>query len=181
MRITRRQIRNILKEATDMVNRDTGELITFGDDAKDAAPDAAVSDILSRLGITPKPEDRQPADASGASGVTLSDEEWQEVENEVVGKQDARQAKKYMKSYAASNAERARLNIDNLLTRLQDWSHMAFQDYASDNPNTDVQDVAYDLADAAEHEFETDEWEELMWHFDGNLNDLKIYAAESMG
>ena len=51
----------------------------------------------------------------------------------------------------------------------------------SDNPRTDLQDVAYDLADAWEFEFEKDEQEELMYYFDGDLNDLKIYAAESMG
>ena len=44
-----------------------------------------------------------------------------------------------------------------------------------------MQDVAFDLAGAAEYEFESDEWEELLWHFDGSLDDLKVYAAESMG
>ena len=54
-------------------------------------------------------------------------------------------------------------------------------EYLADNPGTDLQDIAYDLADAWEFEFAEDEKEELLWHFDGDLSDLKIYAAESMG
>ena len=78
-------------------------------------------------------------------------------------------------------ADRERLNIDNLLRRLRNWAEDAARDYMADNPDVDLQDIAYDLADAWEFEFDEDEREELMWHFDGDLNDLKIYAAESMG
>ena len=33
-----------------------------------------------------------------------------------------------------------------------------------------MQDVAVDLADGAEFEFRKDEWEELVWHFDDQLD-----------
>ena len=79
------------------------------------------------------------------------------------------------------DADRERLNIDNLLQKLRYWAEDAARDYMADNPDVDLQDIAYDLADAWEYEFARDEQEELMWHFDGDLNDLKIYAAESMG
>ena len=62
MKITKRQLRKVIREAiresTDMVNRETGEVITFGDRHNDVAPDKAVNDIMKRLGISPKPEER---------------------------------------------------------------------------------------------------------------------------
>ena len=167
VKITKRQLRRVIKEAIDIVNSETGELITFGDDPRDAAPDAAVPDLAKRLGLDLSP-----------SGGALSNEDWEKLEDETVGKQIDRAGKKARHD---AYAEEERLNIDTLLTRLQDWAHDAFGEYAADNPGTDMQDVAFDLADAAEYEFESDEWEELLWHFDGSLDDLKVYAAESMG
>ena len=170
MKITKRQLRKLIreaiKEATDVVNVDTGEVIDFGEESMSGLPDAALPDLVKRLGLNMSP--------SGA----LSNADFEKLEDETVGKQDRREAKRKSAQMAA---DRERLNIDNLLQRLSDWAHDAFNDYAGDNPGTDVQDVAYDLADAAQFEFEADEWEELLWHFDGDLNDLKIYAAESMG
>ena len=166
MKITRKQLRSIIKEAMDVVNVESGEVLTFGDSEKDVAPDAAVPDLVKRLGLNMSPNG------------TLSDDDFRKLEDETLGKQDRRYNKKV---WAEREADRERLNIDNLLQRLSDWAHDAFNDYAGDNPGTDVQDVAYDLADAWEFEFAKDEQEELLWHFDGDLNDLKIYAAESMG
>ena len=100
------------------------------------------------------------------------------VEKETVGKQDSRARKRKSAQMAA---DRERLNINNLLQKLEVWADGAARDYMADNPDVDLQDIAFDLADAWEYEFEADEREELLWHFDGDLNDLKIYAAESMG
>lgn len=172
MKITKRQLRNIIKEAIDIINIDTGEVLAFGDRDRDVAPDAAVPDLMHRLRIAI--EDY----ASDENEYALPDEAWRKVEDETLGKQDVRYNKK---AFAKSKADAERLNIDSLLQRLRDWAHDAFKDYADDNPEADIQDVAYDLADAWEYEFEVDEQEELMWHFDGDLNDLKVYAAESMG
>ena len=166
MKITRRQLRSIIKEAMDVVNVQTGEVLTFGDSERDVAPDAAVPDLVRRLGLNMSP--------SGA----LSNADFQKLEDETLGKQDRRSAKRKSAQMAA---DRERLNIDNLLQRLRYWAEDTARDYMGDNPSVDLQDVAYDLADAWEFEFEPDEREELMWHFDGDLNDLKIYAAESMG
>lgn len=150
----------------DVVNVQTGEVLTFGDSERDVAPDAAVPDLVRRLGLNMSP--------SGA----LSNADFQKLEDETLGKQDRRSAKRKSAQMAA---DRERLNIDNLLQRLRYWAEDTARDYMGDNPGVDLQDVAYDLADAWEFEFEPDEREELMWHFDGDLNDLKIYAAESMG
>ena len=150
----------------DVVNVQTGEVLTFGDSERDVAPDAAVPDLVRRLGLNMSP--------SGA----LSNADFQKLEDETLGKQDRRSAKRKSAQMAA---DRERLNIDNLLQRLRYWAEDTARDYMGDNPSVDLQDVAYDLADAWEFEFEPDEREELMWHFDGDLNDLKIYAAESMG
>jgi hypothetical protein len=108
----------------------------------------------------------------------LSNADFEKLEDETLGKQDLRYNKKV---FAKNAADRERLNIDKLLHRLGDWAHEYFQDYAADNPGTDLQDVALDLAKSAEYSFEADEWDELLWHFDDDENALNVYTAESMG
>ena len=163
-RITNRQLRRLIREALDFVNRETGEVIDFGEDSLSGVPDAAVPDLSRRLGIDLSQEE-------------LSPEDWQKLDDEVLGKQEDREVKRRIKKMKADSA---RLDIDNLLSRLRDWAVMAADDFEADNPDTNIQDVAYDLADAAQFEFERDEWEELLWHFDGDADALRIYTAESM-
>ena len=181
MRITKKKLRKVIREAireaTDMVNRETGEVISFGDRHNDVAPDKAVNDIMKRLGISPKPEEMRTSGADGFN-IELSNDDFMKVEDETIGKQDARARKRKSAQMAA---DRERLNIDNLLPSLRYWAEDAASDYMADNPDVDLQDVAYDLADAWQYEFEADEREELMYYFNDNLNDLKIYTAESMG
>ena len=166
MKITRSQLRSIIKEAMDVVNVETGEVIDFGEDSMSGIPDAAVPDLVKRLGLNMGPDGQ------------LSNADFDKLEQETIGKQDRRFNKKRA---ADAAADRERLDIDNLLKRLRYWAEDTARDYMADNPDVELQDIAYDLADAWEFEFEADEREELMWHFDGDLNDLKIYAAESMG
>ncbi len=166
MKITKRQLRKIIKEAMDVVNVETGEVIDFGPESLSGLPDAALPDLVKRLGLDMSP------------GGQLSNDDFQKLEDETLGKQEDREVKRRI---AKMKADSARLNIDSLLQRLSDWAEDAARDYLADNPDVDLQDIAYDLADAWEFEFDEDEREELMWHFDGDLNDLKIYAAESMG
>ena len=173
MKITRKQLRGLIREAIDLINVESGEVLTFGDGERDVAPDAAVPDLMRRLKI-----DDYENYASDENEYALPDDAWRRVEEETLGKQDVRYNKK---AFAKSKADAERLDIDNLLQKLRHWAEDAAKDYMGDNPNVDLQDIAYDLADAWEYEFEADEREELMWHFDGDLNDLKIYAAESMG
>ena len=166
MKITRKQLRSIIKEAMDVVNVETGEVIDFGEDSISGIPDAALPDLVKRLGLDMSP------------GGQLSNADFQKLEDETLGKQADREVKRRI---AKMKADSARLNIDSLLQRLRYWAEDAAKDYMADNPDVELQDIAYDLADAWEYEFEPDEKEELLWHFDGDLNDIKIYAAESMG
>ena len=167
MKITKRQLRQIIKEAIDFVNQDTGEVIDFGEDSLSGIPDQAVPDLVKRLGLNVSP--------NGA----LSNDDWQKLEDETLGKRYDRDSKRKVDQF---RADEKRLDIDSLLRRLSDWASETSSDYMTDTEgDVDLQDVAYDLADMAEHEFEADEWEELLWHFDGNVEDLKVYTAESMG
>ena len=54
MKVTRKQLRRIIKEAIDVINDETGELIEFGDMEDAAAPEAALDNILKRLNIQHK-------------------------------------------------------------------------------------------------------------------------------
>jgi len=169
MKITKRQLRRIIREAIDVVNDETGELIEFGDMEDAAAPEAALDNILKRLNIKPKRTETTGLEAGGVeNSVYFSAEDFADIYHETEGKRHVRGRKK----------ERERMNIDNLLDRLTKWSEEAGQDYAGDNPDEDIQDVSWDLSDAAQFEFAQDEWDELMWHFDGNEDDLRIYAAD---
>ena len=168
MRITRRQLRKIIRESIDIVNTETGELLVFGDEDGDAAPEAAVPELAKRLGL-----DLSPNDDS-----LLSNEDWEALEAETVGKRGERADKV---TSARIKSDRDRLDPDKLLSRLSDWASTASKEFMADNPSADLQDIAYDLADSAEYAFEPDEWEELLWHFDEDVNALQVYAAESMG
>ena len=170
----RRKISRMINERIDVIDRETGEVMVLGRAGREAAPEEAWPDLVRRLGLKP---DDYGLDAAGDQSFLLSNQEFTKLEDEVLGKQDRRSAKRKSAQMAA---DRERLNIDNLLARLQDWAVTAADEYQADNPDMNIQDVAYDLADAWEYEFEPDEREELMWHFDGDLNDLKIYTAESM-
>ena len=176
MKITRRQLRQIIREAIDVVNASTGEIKIFADegdpalgDFKPDAPELAARDVIKRLGLTPlenMDSDREP----GVEEIYLGAEDWAEMDYEIAGKRHKRKAKKDL----------ARLNIDNLLDRVQAWAMDAGHDYLADNREFAgrLADVAYDLAQAAELEFKPDEWNELLNHFEFNDDDLMTFIAE---
>ena len=170
MKITRNQIRSIIKEAIDVLNVDSGEVLEFGDSPRAIAPDAAVEDIIRRLGIRA---------VAASDGYEVGDEDFERLEDEVLGKRYSRKAKR-MASTRSAEQEAERERLDKLLNRLSDWAQGAAAEYLADNPGTDIQDIAFDLADAWQFEFNEDEEEDLLYYFD-SINDLKIYAAESMG
>ena len=62
MKITKRRLRRIIKEALDFVNRDTGEVIDFGEDSISGVPDAAVPDLARRLRIDLSQGELSPED-----------------------------------------------------------------------------------------------------------------------
>ena len=169
MKITKRQLRRIIREAIDVVNRETGEVIDFGDNSLSGMPDEAVPDLVQRLGLSLSSDD------------TLSNNDWKKLEAETLEKQDRRADKRKSAQMAT---DRERLNIDNLLKRLDQWAADAGDDWTSDrmggNQELDLQDVAYDLADNAKYEFQEDEWDELVWHFDDNEDDLRSYIIGAM-
>jgi len=144
VKITKRQLRKIIREAIDVIDPDTGEVfLEFGEDGD--YPDAAWPELQRRLNIQPR------YDADGTTAYVGGDDRTR-LENETVGKRDDRAAK--------------RLQIDNLLARVDQWAKGAAADFLADNPGADIGSVAPDLARSIEYEFYNDEWNELTWHFD---------------
>ena len=99
-----------------MVNADTGELSDF------AASSEAALNIFKRLGIT-------PIDMDFMDDAMISGEDYDKYVDETEGKSDARHRAK----------ESERMNIDNLLARLEKWAAGAGADYLADNPHMDFQ------------------------------------------
>ena len=155
MKITRRQLRKIIKEGIDIVNSETGELLVFEDDWEDGggdAPEAAAREIMKRLRITQLGSKIE----GDIEDIEIKPEDWARMQVEIQGK----------RRYRKNKRERERLDIDNLLARVDQWAVDAGGDYGADNPSIDMQDVAWDLAASAEYQFREDEWDELINHFD---------------
>ena len=132
MRLKIRQLRKIIREAIDVVNTRTGEVIDFGEESMTGLPDAALPDLVKRLGLNLSP------------GGQLSNDDFEKLENETFGKQYDRKMKK-VRADVAKNRER--LDINNLLDRLDDWAKTAADEWEADNPQGpyEIQDVAFDL------------------------------------
>lgn len=184
MRITERQLRKLIREAIDVVNMESGEVMAFSDEGGSMidAPEAAWPDLIKRLRLN-------PADAGEWNDVhgekhhsfELSGEEWARLEGEVVGKRDKRQKKKDLAQY---KADLERLDPENLKDRLRDWAETAASEWEADNSGPgglSIQDVAFDLADSAQYSFEPDEWDELLWAFDDDKELLRSFIMDSMG
>ena len=169
MKITRRQLRRIIKEGIDIINSETGELLVFEDDWETkggTAPEAAARDALKRLRITPLRD--EPSEDPDITDIYVEPSDYALLDTEFEGKRRHRRNKK----------ERERLDIKNLMNRLEQWATDAAGDYSGDNPGVDMQDIAWDLSDAAQFEFKEDEWDELIWAFDGNEDDLRTFVAD---
>jgi hypothetical protein len=169
MKITKRQLRRIIKEGIDIVNSETGELLVFEDDWQDGggdAPEAAARDIMKRLNITQLSSEIE----GDIEDIEVRPEDWALMDVELHGK----------RRYRKNKREQERLDIKNLMNRLEQWGKDAGGDYGADNPDVDMQDVAWDLADSAQFEFKEDEWDELIWAFDGSEDELKTFVADSI-
>ena len=173
MKITRSQLRRIIKEGIDIINNETGEILVFEDDWETkggTAPEAAARDALKRLRITPMKDEL--SDDPDVTDIYIQPSDWAVLDTEFEGKRRFRRNKR----------ERERLDVDNLLARADQWAVEAGREYSADNiTSTDMQVVAWDLAASAEYAFEPDEWEELVWHFDeddGGPSDLITYIAD---
>ena len=144
LQMTESQLRRIIREAIEAIDVDTGEV---WDNEDGSVPDEAWPDLVSRLGIE---IERQDPDG------TYYIDDVSKLFDEVQGKREDRAA--------AAKAER--LQIDNLLARVDQWAEDAAAEFLADNPGADMQGVARDLARSIEYEFDDDEWNELTWHFD---------------
>ena len=162
VKVTKRQLRTIIKEAIDVINASTGEIKIFADegdpalgDFKPDAPELAARDVIKRLGLTPLENMDDSLREPGVEEIYLGAEDWAEMDYEIGGKRHKRKAKK----------ELDRLNVENLMTRLENWALNAREEYIADNPGSkDTMDmVAWDLAKGAEYSFEPDEWNTLMY------------------
>ena len=167
MRITKRQLRQIIKEGIDIVNSETGELLVFEDDWETGggdAPEAAARDIMKRLNIT-----QLSSQIDGdIEDIEVRPEDWAVMDVELHGK----------RRYRKNKREQERMDVDNLRARLDRWAADARGDYGADNPDVDMQDVAWDLASGAKYEFQEDEWDELIWSMDGYEDELITYIAD---
>jgi len=172
MRLTQGKLRKIIREAIDVMNASTGEMMVFADDVADDglkpdAPELAAREIIKRLKLTPL-EGYSDGLQDAEEEIWLGAEDYAKMDVEVGGKRHHRKAKK----------ELARMDIDNLLARVDQWAADAGGDYGADNPDVDMQDVAWDLAAGAEYTFKPDEWDELIWHFDNSEDELVTYIAD---
>ena len=169
MKITRRQLRRIIKEGIDIVNSETGELLVFEDDWQDGggdAPEAAARNIMKRLNIT-----QLSSQIDGdIEDIEVKPEDWALMDVELHGK----------RRYRKNKREQERLDVKNLMNRLDQWAKDAGGGYGADNPDVDMQDVAWDLSDSAQFEFKEDEWDELIWAFDGSEDELRTFVADSI-
>ena len=179
IRMTRRQLKRVVLEAIDVVDRDTGEVMRFSDDSSDSMadlPEKAWPDLAKRLGLSPKDVG---LDAAGNQGFELDQKDFMRLDNETREKTYNRKMKKQAAAYAA---ERERLNPERLKDELRTWAREAAQEWQADNPQgPSVEDVAFDLADSAQYAFEPDEWEELLYHFDDDKEQLRAFTMDSMG
>jgi len=167
MKITKRQLRRIIKEGIDIVNNETGELLVFEDDWETGgghAPEAAAREIMKRLGVAEISSEIN----DDVEDIEVRPEDWARMEVEIQGK----------RHYRRNKRERERLDIDNLRARAEQWAADAGGDYAGDNPGIDMQDVAWDLAASAQYEFREDEWDELIWSMDNDEDELITYIAD---
>lgn len=172
MKISKRQLRRIIREAIDVMNASTGEMMVFADDVaedglKPDAPELAAREIIKRLKLTPL-DGYSDGLQDAEEEIWLGAEDYAKMDVEVGGKRHYRKQKK----------EHERMDIDNLLARVDQWAADATGDYGADNPEVDMQDVAWDLASGAKYQFAKDEWDELTWHFDNSEDELVTYIAD---
>lgn len=105
MKISKRQLRKIIREAIEVVDVDNGYVLTFGDGPEDVAPDAAVPELFRRLGIQ--------AVRNGPRDFVVREDDWEALEDETKGKRMARRARRRA---ARLNSEiRADLGLDEAL------------------------------------------------------------------
>ena len=164
IRITRRHLRRIIREALTAVNMETGEV---WEAEPLGIPDKAWPNLVKRLNLNPQ------AGSGGVDDYDLSEEDFRKLAAETEYKQQGR----------SRAAESKRLDGDRITDELVTWATDAGTQFAADNPGVDIQAAAYDLAQSGRNQVSPDEWEAAVWYmFDENggylVDDNSYEAAE---
>ena len=182
--IIREELTRVLSEQADndmdtidIVDVETGEVLYIGAGTKRGIPAAKADEFIEKLSLSVRGDDKDGTERS----IELSRDDFEKLEAHI---DDVYDRPEREKQRAADQADQERLNIDNLKKRLSDWADDAARgweaDHASGNQEYPIDVVAFDLADSAQHHFQADEWDELLWHFDNNEDHLREFIMGSM-
>ena len=160
-------------DRVDFVDVETGEVLYIGAGTQRGIPAAKADEFIEKLSLSVRGDDKDGTERS----IELSSDDLRKLEGHI---DDVYDQPEREKQRAADQVDQERLEPENLKARLRDWAKIAGEEWEADNRGASLEDVAMDLAAAAEHSFESDEWEELLYHFDNNEYHLNLYTAESM-
>jgi hypothetical protein len=157
----------------DIVDVETGEVLYIGSGTQRGIPAAKADEFVEKLRLSVRSDDKDGTERS----IELSSDDFKKLEAHI---DDVYDKPEREKQRAADQADQERLEPENLKARLRDWAKIAGEEWEADNRGASLEDVAMDLAAVAEHSFEPDEWEELLYQFDDDEYRLNLYTAESM-
>ena len=146
MKISKRQLRKIIKEVVTAINDETGE-VWEGEPL--GIPHSAWPNIVKRLDLEVLGMGDLPY-----GDYELSDEDFGKLEDETWGKQQTRSVA----------VERKRLDGKRITAELVELAASAGQEYQADNSGTDLEGGSYDLAQSLRHSVAPDEWVQAVWY-----------------
>jgi len=155
------------------VDVETGEVLFIGAGSRNGIPAVKADEFVEELNLSAIIDDTTGTERS----IELNSDDFQKLDLHI---DDLYDRPERDKQHAADQADQERLEPENLKARLRDWAKIAAEEWEADNRGGIIDDVAMDLATTAEHSFEPDEWEELLYQFDNNEYRLNQYTAESM-
>ena len=181
--IIREELTRVLSEQADndpdkvdIVDVETGEVLYIGAGSKRGIPAAKADEFIEKLSLSAIVDDKDGTERS----IELSSADFEKLEAHI---DDVYDRPEREKQRAADQADQERLDIDNLKKRLSDWADDAARGWEADHAAGDqeypIDVVAFDLADSAQHYFQADEWDELLWHFDDE-DQLRAFIMDSM-
>ena len=182
--IIREELTRVLSEQADndpdkvdIVDVETGEVLYIGAGSKRGIPAAKADEFIEKLSLSAIVDDKDGTERS----IELSSADFEKLEAHI---DDVYDRPEREKQRAADQADQERLDIDNLKKRLSDWADDAARGWEADHAAGDqeypIDVVAFDLADSAQHHFQADEWDELLWHFDSDEDQLRAFIMDSM-
>ena len=191
MKITKGKLQQIIREeltrvlseqadndmdTIDIVDVETGEVLYIGAGTKRGIPAAKADEFIEKLRLSAIADDKDGTERS----IELSRADFEKLEAHI---DDVYDRPEREKAAAARKADQERLDIDSLKERLRKWADDAARGWEADHAAGDqeypIDVVAFDLADSAQHHFQADEWDELLWHFDDE-DQLRAFIMDSM-